>query len=36
MAGEERVFAIKSHHPFILPMSVRNGKSIIAGTLTLA
>ena len=36
MAGEESVLAIEGHCPFILPMSGRNGKSIIAGTLILA
>ena len=30
-AGEERVFAIEGHHPFILPMSVASWNCITRG-----
>jgi hypothetical protein len=36
VTDEEVVLPAQGHHPFILPMSARNGKSIIAGTLILA
>jgi hypothetical protein len=35
-AGEKMIFSAESHHPFILPMSGKNWKSITGGTRILA
>ena len=36
VTGEDGVFAVQDHHPFILPMSAKSGKSTTVGILILA
>jgi len=36
VTGEERVFAVQGHRPFILPMSAKIGRFIILGIPILA